>query len=240
MLAAYLAATQNLLQNPAAPSPLYSTASLTTYINTARGQLAGETQCCRYICTVALSAAQQVYAFSAIVIPSASANGINDVLNVRTIWLESGSGTVWLQPEPFEQFSVYELNSTSPSSGSPAKWAQFAQGVNGSIYLSPVPSSTGTLMLDCVCNPLPLTSDSSPEAIPYQFTDAVPYFAAYLALLSAQTGARTAEADKMLQRYDLFVKRARSAATPDVLPWVYEQVPVPGGLNMQPQQRRAQ
>ena len=44
MLTAYLNATAILLQNPVAPTSLYSTANLTTFINTARGQLAGESE----------------------------------------------------------------------------------------------------------------------------------------------------------------------------------------------------
>jgi hypothetical protein len=74
-------------------------------------------------------------------------------------------------------------------------------------------------------------NDTTAEAIPYLWTDAVPYFAAYLALLSSQTGARTADADKMMQRYTEFVERAKRAATGDVLPWQYQGQPVPGGLN---------
>jgi len=74
-----------------------------------------------------------------------------------------------------------------------------------------------------VCLPITLVSDGTAEAIPYPWTDAVPYFAAYLALLSAQSPARTADADRMMQRYELFMGRARQFSNPDVLRTEYLQ-----------------
>jgi len=41
VLASYITQTQRLLQNPGAPISLYSTADITSYVNIARGQLAG-------------------------------------------------------------------------------------------------------------------------------------------------------------------------------------------------------
>lgn len=235
MLASYLTETTNLLQNPAAPTPLYSTSALTGYINTARGQLAGEAQCIRAMGTLATAATTGSYAFSAVTLPSGA--GLQGLLAVRTIWLTSGTSLLRLQSIPFEQFSLYQMNYATPATGNPAKWAQFAQGASGSIYVYPIPAATGGLQLDCVCYPIALVDDTTVEAIPYLWTDAVPYFAAYLALLSAQTGARTSEADAMFKRYQMFVQRARRASTPDQLPWIYEQSPTPGGLNAPAQQQ---
>lgn len=231
MLNAYLTATSNLLQNPAAPNALYSTANLTSYINTARGQLAGESACIRVQGAISISSGTRGYVFGNISLPGAS--GVQDVLNVRTVWLVSGSGMVWLTPVSYEEFSLYDLNSASPATGAPTKWAQYGQSVLGSVLFSPIPSAPGTAKVDCVCLPVPLADDTTPEAIPALWTDAVPYFAAYLALLSSQTGVRTAEADKMFERYQMFVERARRAATSAVLPWQFDQVQVPGGVNAQ-------
>ena len=239
MLLAYLNATARLLQNPAAPSPLYSTADLTTYINSARGQLAGEAECIRFMGSLSLTLGTRVYPFSAIVLTGGSAAGIQGVLNVRTAWYQVGNGQKWMRPRPFEWFSLYELNSPVPSSGAPQTWAQFAQGALGSIYVSPLPDGAYTLPLDCVCYPIPLVDDSTVEAIPYLWTDAVPYYAAYLALMSAQTGARTQEALGMFKLYSEFVSRARQASTPSVLSAQYAQVPSPvraNQLGIQPAQ----
>ena len=66
MLSYYLTQLTQLLANPAAPSPLYATADLTTWINTARAQVAGETGCIRLIGSLPVTSVSQVYPFSAI------------------------------------------------------------------------------------------------------------------------------------------------------------------------------
>jgi hypothetical protein len=226
MLTAYLNATANLLQNPAAPNPLYSTASLTTYINTARGQLAGEGQCIRFLGQIPTVIGQRQYFSGAITGLGTSVAG---ALAVRGLW---NGGNIWVQPETWEEYSLFDLTSTAV--GPPQRWAQYGSGTSAAIFIAPVPDAIYNLEVDCVCYPIPLVDDTTAEAIPYLWTDAVPYYAAYLALLSAQTGARTAEADKMFERYQEFVVRARIGTTPGVLPWQLPQVPVPGGINAPP------
>ena len=227
MLTEYLTQTAQLLQNPNAPTSLYSTANLTSWINSARGQLAGEAQCVPAIGSLALAMGTNVYPFSAITIPNAATLGIKGVLNISTIWIGLPEGQQWIRPRPWPWFSLYELNNPiymqSASYAQPQRWSQYGQGVNGSIYVSPVPDTTYTASCDCVTVPIPLVDDTTPEAIPALFTDAVPYFAAYLALLSAQTGARSADADRMFERYLEFFNRARRFATPPVLPGIYPQ-----------------
>ena len=226
MLTAYQNATAALLQNPVAPTPLYPTASLTTWINSARGQLSGEADCIRSMGSLALVAGQQVYPFSSITYAGSSATtGIQGPLHVRTAWRAVAQGQAWMRPRAFEWFSLYELNHAVPVPGPPILWTQYGQGVAGTIYVSPVPDQAYTLALDTVCYPIPLVTDSTVEAIPYLWTDAVPFFAAFYALLSAQSTARDADADKMLQRYQQFVQRARNAATPAVLSGLYDQQP---------------
>jgi hypothetical protein len=226
VLTAYQNATAALLQNPPAPNPLYSTANLTTSINTARGQLCGEAECVVSMGSLALTAGVQVYPFSAITFAGSSATtGVQGPLNVRTAWRAVASGQAWMRPRPFPWFALYELNEAVPIPGPPVAWAQYGQGVAGTIYVSPVPDAAYTLSLDTVCYPIPLVDDTTIEAIPYLWTDAVPFFAAFYALLGAQTVARDADADKMFQRYQQFVARARSAATPSVLSGLYDQQP---------------
>jgi len=221
MLNTYLSATAALLQNPGAPQSLYSTAQLTTNINTARGQLAGESESIRVIGTLQLLQGQQVYPFASISLGSAA--GVEGVINVRTIWINVGDGQVWVRPRPFEWFSLYELNNPIPQEAQPQVWAQYGQGVNGTLYFSQVPDQEYTINLDCVCYPMALTSDTTPEAIPYLWTDSVPYFAAYLSLLGAQSSNRQADATRMFQLYQEFNNRARRFANPSVLPYQYPQ-----------------
>lgn len=92
MLTSYITATQNLLQAPGSPSNLYPTGSLTTWINTARGQLAGEAECIRLIGTLALVAGTSVYNFSAI---SITATGVatSSPFKINTAWLQIAAGS---------------------------------------------------------------------------------------------------------------------------------------------------
>lgn len=241
MLTAYLAATNALLQNPPANSALYNPASLTTYINTARGQLAGESKCVRFMGSLALSVGTQAYPFSSITLSGDVAAGIAGVLDVETLWYQVASGQKWIRPRPWQWFALYELNNPVPIAGPPQVWSQFGQGASaqtsplpvggGSLYISPPPDQTYTVPVDAVCYPTPLVDDTTPEAIPYLWTDAVPYFAAYLALMSAQTNARIEMAKQMLGLYQEFVDRARGASTPMTLPTMYPQQPNPVRAN---------
>lgn len=225
MLNQYLTQTQQLLQTPNAPQTLYPTANLTAFINTARGQLAGDSESVRFYAKIPLANNQTLVPFSTISLTGSS--GIQGVFNIRTLWYGSGAGQLWIRQRPFEWFSLYELNTPTPTTGTPTAWAQYGQASTGSFYVSPLANEAYTLYADCVCIPVALTSDATPEAIPYPFTDAVCYFAAYLALLSAQSQVRAAEAARMLELYTEFMNRARRYSTPSILPGIYPQNPNP-------------
>jgi hypothetical protein len=225
VLNSYLSQTENLLQNPAAPTTLYASVSLVQWINQARAQLAGESEAVKFIGSLTLAAGTRTYSFSAI---SIAGIGLSSVLKVEQIWLQSGGGQVWIQPRPWPWFSIYNLNNASPTTVTPTTWAQYLPGVNGSLYFDPIPPTSITALIDTVCLPAPLVTDSTAEAIPALWQDAVCYFAAYLALLSAQTGAREAYANRMFERYTEFVNRARRFATPGILPVLYPQNLNPG------------
>lgn len=232
MLAQYRTDTQNLLQNPAAPTLLYSLASIDRYINIARGQLAGEGECIRVIGTVATVAGQRAYNFSDLNLGNAATTGVRGAIHVRRINVPFGDGAKQLVARPWEWFDFYNLNNVTPVNGPPVEWAQFGQGsagtgegtaASGSLYLDPPPDDVYTLQCDCVCYPVVLIDDTTVEAIPYLWTDAVPFFAAYYAYLSSQTAARQQDAMKMMQLYTEFMKRARQASNPSVLRFQYEQ-----------------
>ena len=232
MLTAYQTATSNLLQKPGASTPLYDTASITSWINTARGQLAGEAECIRFAGTISTVVGQRSYDFSGINTGVAATNGVKGVIHVRSIRYNVGSGSQWIAPRPSEWFDFYALNNPVPSSGAPTSWSQYGQGsagtgsgsgASGSFYIDPLPDAIYVLNCSTVCYPQALVDDTTVEAIPFLWTDAVPYFAAYLALLSAQTGARTNDAQRMFDLYTQFVERARRFSNPDTLRWQYLQ-----------------
>ena len=238
MLSAYLTNVQNLLQSPGAPASLYSTSNLTLWINQARGQVAGESRGIRAIGTVSTVIGQRPYAFSSISTGTVATTGIQGVINVRRIMYNVASGQKWIKGKSWEWFDFQRLNNPVPQSGPPTEWAQYAQGSagqgsitgvgtgtlsSGSFYVDPIPDLVYTLNCDCVCYPQALAMDTDVEALPYLWTDAVPYFAAYLALMSAQTGQRVQEAEQMFQLYQTFVQRARDFANPDLNAFAFEQ-----------------
>lgn len=246
MLAYYQQQTARLLQNPGAPTSLYATADLSSYINTARGQLAGESRCIRALGTVTTVIGQRNYNFSAINLGTPALTGVQGPIHIRAIRYAVGQGFKTLIPRSWPWFDLYHLNNPVPPSGAPMIWSQYGQGSagtggiagqgtgtinSGNFYIDPIPDFTYNLTCDCVCFPIGLLADSDVEAIPYLWTDAVPFYAAYYALLSAQTSARMADGERYFQYYQQFVQRARDAATPDVLRYEYEQVPDPIALN---------
>jgi hypothetical protein len=118
-----------------------------------------------------------------------------------------------------------------PTSGQPVTWSQLGQGTSGTFYLDPIPDTIYPLFCDVVGYPSALVLDTDPEAIPYLWTDAVPYFAAYLAYLSAQAPARQNDAARMFEFYTEFIDRARRASTPDVNSTMYPQQHDPAQLS---------
>lgn len=236
MLTTYITQTQRLLQNPAPSTGLYSTASVTDYINVARKQLAGEGECVRRIGTIDTVVGQREYSFADIDIGASATTGIAGVFNVRRINFASGDGQLYVNPRPWEWFDQYCLNTPLAPTGVPTTWSQYGQGggapsggsfQSGSFFLDPIPDVIYTLYCDCVCYPITLVDDDTREAIPFIFTDAVPFFAAWYALLSNQTQARRADAEAYYGYYQEFLKRARTIANPSVLAWQYEQNPDP-------------
>lgn len=223
MLTTYLTQTARLLQNPQAPTSLYSTADLTAAINTARGQLAGEAECIRILGTISTVASTRNYNFASINTGVSATNGVGGAINLRRIMYAIGDGQKWIAPRNWEWFDLYHLNNPVPITGAPQVWAQYAQGVTGSFYLDPPPDAVYVLTADAVCYPIDLADNSTVEAIPQFWQDAVCFFAAYYALLSSNVPARQADANRMYERYEEFVMRARRSSNPSVNRFLYQQ-----------------
>ena len=215
-LQSYLTQTAQLLQNPPAPSTLYSTADLTAYINRARLQIAGESESVRGYLTLAVSDAAQQYPFSAISLGNAP-SGSAGIFSIRQASVQIGTGAAFVRARGFPWFNQYYLMDPNPQAAPPAVWSQFGQGESGSIFTNLL-DGPYVLNLDCVIVPAVLVTDNDPEAIPYPWTDCVPFFAAFYAYMSAQ---RQPDADEMFQRYQQFASRARGMSTPGVLPGIY-------------------
>lgn len=210
----YLQKTQLLLNDP--NQTQFNRVDLISYVNTARNQVAGEGECVRSIGALSTVIGQRTYAFSGITL---SGSGIAAALNVRKLLVGIGGGLRRINSKGWERFANFYLSRVVPPVGIPEIWAQFAQGLNGSIYVDPIPDAIYALTLDTVCVPTALAGPNDPEAIPSPWTDAIPYFTAYMALLTAQ---RAEEALSMYGIYEMFMKRARQMGTPTVLPMQYE------------------
>lgn len=232
MLDQYRIDVRNLLQNPPAPVSLYDQVSVDRWINIARGQLAGEGECIRLIGTIDTVVGQRAYAFSDLNLGVPATTGVRGAINIRRINYTIGDGQQFITPRPWEWFDFYCLNNIVPEPGPPQEWSQFGQGsagagegtnATGSFYIDPPPDTVYSLQCDCTCYPITLIDDATIEAIPFLWTDAVPFFAAYYAYLSSQTSARQADAMRMMSLYQEFMKRARTASNPSVLRSQYEQ-----------------
>lgn len=210
-LSSYIAQVQSLLDDAAAAQ--YTTGNLTTFINDARLQIAGSSESVRRLATLNFTAAVQNYAYNSFAGLPPDVQGVLSVrkgrVQVSGVWQEIAS-------REWEWFFSYLLNgSAAMASGAPTTFAEQVPGVSGILYVNPTPNETFVGSFDCVCYPIALASNGDPEAIPYPWTEAIQYFAAYLAYLSVQ---RMADADKMFQRYMLFETRGTQLATPTVTP----------------------
>ena len=238
MLTYYRTMTNNLLQSPAAPTTLYDSTSIDLWINTARAQVAGEGECIRVLGTLNTTIGQRNYNFSSINIGVVATTGAQGALHVRAIRYALASGYKWIRPRNWEWFDFYRLNNPAPVNGPPEVWSQYAQGGagsgsitgigtgtmdSGSFYLDPPPDIAYALTCDCVCYPQALSADTDVEAIPYMWGMAVPFLAAYYALMSAQTGARYGDAERLYSHFETFMDRARKAANSSVNRYLYQQ-----------------
>ena len=221
LLSEYITITQSLIQTPASPVLLLDNTLLTIYINIARGQVAGQGECIPAIGTITTVPSQSSYSFSAIdfLEPDLMAGAIH----IRMINWVTARGQKRLTVREWPWFNNYVIARPNETYGPPKVWTQYRQGSLGTIFIN-LPDDTYTLQVDTICYPVNLVDDTTPDAMPYLWTDCVPMYAAYYAYMAFQ---RQADADHFLQRYQQLMQRARAAVTPGVLPMVYQQGPDP-------------
>jgi hypothetical protein len=227
VLISYETSVYALIQAPSSPQPLIPTGTIDSYINTARLQVAAQGACIRQYLGLPLVAGQNQYPFAAL---TGLTSGVAGVYNIRQLWFTiPGAGTVWIPSRPFEYLGQYgALNNPTPKQGQPSMWAQFGQGENGSIFVDPFPDLPYACNADTLGVPTPLVTDATPEAIPPIWTLAVPFYAAWLALMQLQ---RDADADKMFTRFQQQMALARNAANPDITMENWSQAPDPEMAN---------
>lgn len=210
----YMQATQLLLNDPM--FAVYNDADVVTYINTARGQIAQEMECIRAYATLDVDNTAQQYAFSLIDLTGYA--GVQGVLNVRQVTYTVASGQGYVATRPFPWFNSFILAQAVPEAGAPSTWSQFGQGAQGSLFINLL-DGPYELRLDTQCYPTDLSSDTDPEAIPYNWRNAVPYYAAYQASLPISEQ----KASTFYKIYDGMTAIGRKGATPGVLPTSFAQ-----------------
>jgi hypothetical protein len=200
-LTAYEIVTLRLLDDPT--NAVYSTQEVDTAINAGRGQIAAATHCVRYTGAVSTTVGGAVYPLAGLSVET----GVQGALTAQ-IGFISGAQFAY---RPWEWFVAYR----TLAHGAPNMWSIQEPGPLGSISVDPVPDNIYPLSFDLIGRPVILVDDTTPEAIPYPWTEAVPYFAAYLLYQDKQ---RTADALALLQRWGEFMSWGTRAVVSTVLP----------------------
>ena len=173
-------------------------------ITDASGTGAAATPVLSWINTV--NQGQEVYRFQDI---NLVANpGCRSVFNIRSVSIIYNNYRYSL---PMYAFSVYQaMIRQYPFQYQyvPTFTSQFGQGEAGSLYMYPLPSQAFQVEYDCLCIPGDLIDDQSVEALPGPWTDAVPYFAAHLAMLELQNWNAAAGYLKLYQEQLLTYSQA--------------------------------
>jgi hypothetical protein len=162
---------------------------------------------------------QETYSFSSFNTLVQQTAGVQNILGLMSVAINENSVKPVLDRYPWVQFQSYMRAYNGLFWNYPFCWAQYGQGANGSFMLFPIPSGVYAMDLDTYCQPIPLVDDTTAEAIPYPWTDAVAYYAAYQALLYAQ---RMDDSQKMLGEYKRLMMEGRQFVETPMIPSMYD------------------
>ena len=99
---------------------------------------------------------------------------------------------------PWDEFQAYCRAYAVLNMSYPAVWSVFNDGPQGEIWMFPVPSQYNEIELDVTCQPLDLIDDTTFDAIPDGFQEALKYGAAAVAF---ESSGRFAQAQAMEDRF---------------------------------------
>lgn len=147
--------------------------------------------------------------------------GVQGVVGIRGVNINYGGVGANMYAMRYKDWSFFQgyFRSYPNLTGNPVYWTRY-QNVQNSVFLRPIPAAQYPMQWDCQCTVVPLVNDSTPEAIPYAFSDAIPYFAANLAFLQTQ---RKDDAKAMYDQYLNYTRLARKYFQSTYVPDIYEQ-----------------
>jgi hypothetical protein len=202
--------------------------TLTNYINRARRRIATSSGCVRVLVEAQTVANQEKYSFHDWTALVQATPGVREIHAVRTLAIAIGPGQGAWKPLwnriPYSDFAARFRIWNQAWIGTisyPGYYAQYSFGVNGSIFLAPIPSSVQPMELDASCIPFPLQTDDDPEAIVQPWCDAVAYFAGFMALLQQQ---RAQDAGVLLQLFQAELPHCASVVAPQMVTSPYGSV----------------
>lgn len=123
------------------------------------------------------------------------AQGVRGILDINNVAVSWGGMRPVLNWCPWEDLQAYARSYNVGTFSYPFLWSTFSGGSKGQVWLFPIPqvvaggltfAAAGEMEWDVSCLPIPLLDDSTFEAIPEPFTEAVKFYAAYLAFLGSQ------------------------------------------------------
>lgn len=199
LLSQYQRLTRRLLSDPTFAR--INDFDLRDYINIARAQVAADGECVRTFGTANVTAGLFTLPLSGLTVPP----GLLQALVVRNAYLSN----VRVNIRSWDWFIAYSIFSPKPTPVA----AHQGQGSLATLYISSV--GGGSLDADVVALPVDLVDDSTTDAVPFPWIDAVAFYAAWYASIAAE---REDQADKFLTRYRDLMRRARSEATSTNLP----------------------
>lgn len=170
-------------------------------------------------------AGQEVYQFSTLNTLATKTQGVAGVIGLISIAAQWGAGNTYkpmLSRKIWSDFQAYFRVYANSQVNFPAVWSQYGQGQKGSFYLFPIPSQQLAMDCDAFCSVINLVDDTTAEAIPDPWTDAVPYYACYLAYRNSQRQQDAVGAAGMLKDYERVMAECRAESELGFVPDPYE------------------
>ena len=170
-------------------------------------------------------AGQEVYTFSTantLAATNSATTGIHQVAGIYSVSIAYGANAAMkpaLDYKPWSEFQAYYRSYNNGMQNYPVIYSQYGQGAKGSIYIWPIPSTASQMDWDAWCQPITLVDDTTVEAIPYPWTDCVPYYTAFWAYRNSQ---RAEDAKMMKEEFETYMKEAQAASTPPMVPSYYQ------------------